>query len=344
MAATTEREYTASILRSRTRIHDTHTFVHSRGADSFFGTYLLPMPLVFVEGNVLVEKSNPNVGVQRGDVLLSINGERVDSLIQNLRQYANASNEAIRNTIVAGNFLRYRTTSSATLEVRSDAGTKRVQVQCIPLSIYKPPAPPAKPMMRVIDSTQKLLYVDFTQITQAQIRATMDTIRQMHGVVFDLRGYPQDALYGMMSQLADPTPFAFVRRFGYWLPGQVIEYANSCGSKRTYMGKVVVLVNERAISHAEFTAMALQTIPGMKTVGSQTAGADGDVKVMRLPGGVAIALTSVGVYYPDKTPTQRKGVRIDVEAHPTIAGIRAGRDEVLEKGVEVLREMITTKK
>ena len=39
----------------------------------------------------------------------------------------------------------------------------------------------------------------------------------------------------------------------------------------------------------------------------------------------------------DKTPTQRVGIVADVEAHPTIAGIRAGRDEVLE---EALRQIL----
>jgi len=32
-------------------------------------------------------------------------------------------------------------------------------------------------------------------------------------------------------------------------------------------------------------------------------------------------------------PTQRIGIVPDVEVRPTIAGIRAGRDEVLEEGV-----------
>jgi len=40
---------------------------------------------------------------------------------------------------------------------------------------------------------------------------------------------------------------------------------------------------------------------------------------------------------PDKKPTQRIGIIPDVEVKPTIAGIRAGRDEVLE---EALRQIL----
>ena len=34
--------------------------------------------------------------------------------------------------------------------------------------------------------------------------------------------------------------------------------------------------------------------------------------------------------YPNKRPTQRIGITPDIEVRPTIAGIAAGRDEVLE--------------
>jgi C-terminal processing protease CtpA/Prc len=41
-------------------------------------------------------------------------------------------------------------------------------------------------------------------------------------------------------------------------------------------------------------------------------------------------ISGIGVFYPDKTPTQRVGIIPDIEARPTIRGITAGRDEVLE--------------
>jgi C-terminal processing protease CtpA/Prc len=68
-------------------------------------------------------------------------------------------------------------------------------------------------------------------------------------------------------------------------------------------------------------------------VGSTTAGADGNVSQIALPGGLRTAISGIGVFYPDKRPTQRIGIVPDVEVRPTIAGIRAGRDEVLEEGV-----------
>ncbi len=345
LSARTEKEYTAAILHLRTRLHDTHTIVNSRGALSFFGTYYLPVSLAFVEDKVIAKESYPQFGIHRGDILVSVDGERVDSIMQRRSYYLGSANESIKNQILAGYLLRYTDSSSVTLELLNQEGKRyRSFVPCSNRNVYTPSVVPPKPMIQVVDSPEKLLYIDFTRITQQQIFPTIDTMMNYRGVVFDMRGYPEWVLYGMMSRLADPTPFVFIRSPNYHLPGYASEYILSCGLQRKYMGKVVVLVNEQTISRAEFTVMALQTIPGMKTVGSQTAGTDGDVRKMGLPGGITIMLTCKGVYYPDKTPTQRKGVRIDVEAHPTIAGIRAGRDEVLEKGVEVLRAMINKEK
>ena len=72
------------------------------------------------------------------------------------------------------------------------------------------------------------------------------------------------------------------------------------------------------------------TAPNATVVGSTTAGADGNVSAIPLPGGLRSMISGIGVFYPDKKPTQRVGIVPDVEARPTLLGIRSGRDEVLE--------------
>ena len=47
-----------------------------------------------------------------------------------------------------------------------------------------------------------------------------------------------------------------------------------------------------------------------------------------------VGLSGLGVFYPDRRPTQGLGIVPDVTVVPTIAGIRAGRDEVLEAAID----------
>lgn len=44
-------------------------------------------------------------------------------------------------------------------------------------------------------------------------------------------------------------------------------------------------------------------------------------------------VSGTGVFYPDRTPTQRTGILPDVALRPTLAGLRRGRDEVLEEAI-----------
>jgi C-terminal processing protease CtpA/Prc len=79
--------------------------------------------------------------------------------------------------------------------------------------------------------------------------------------------------------------------------------------------------------------MAFRVAPGAIVVGSTTSGADGNVSPFPLPGDLHTGISGIGVFYPDKAPTQQIGIVPDVKFTPTIAGIRAGRDEVLEEAV-----------
>jgi C-terminal processing protease CtpA/Prc len=82
--------------------------------------------------------------------------------------------------------------------------------------------------------------------------------------------------------------------------------------------------------------MALRTAPRVTVVGSTTAGADGNVSSIQLPGNINTMISGIGVYYPDGRETQRVGIVPDVEVKPTIKGIADGRDEVLEKAVQLI--------
>jgi len=68
-------------------------------------------------------------------------------------------------------------------------------------------------------------------------------------------------------------------------------------------------------------------------VGSPTDGADGDVSFFYAPGNIMIYFTGDDVRWGDGSQQQRIGLIPDIAIVPTIEGIRAGRDEVLQRAV-----------
>ncbi|MDR1339525.1 MAG: hypothetical protein LBK58_05695 [Prevotellaceae bacterium] len=56
--------------------------------------------------------------------------------------------------------------------------------------------------------------------------------------------------------------------------------------EETYREKLVIIVNEVSQSQAEYTAMAFRAGDNTTIIGSTTAGADGNVSQIFLPGGL----------------------------------------------------------
>ncbi len=161
------------------------------------------------------------------------------------------------------------------------------------------------------------------------------------GVIIDLRCYPAEFMLYKLSEYFMPKPKKFVQfsSTSFEHPGLFIAAKPLTVGKENpnyYRGKVVIIVNENTISQAEFTAMALQKAPKATVLGSTTAAADGNVSFIQLPGNIITAITGLGVYYEDGRETQRVGVDIHTICRPTIAGIKDGRDELLEKALELL--------
>jgi C-terminal processing protease CtpA/Prc len=159
-------------------------------------------------------------------------------------------------------------------------------------------------------------------------------------MIIDIRNYPAEYVpFALGAYFATaPTPFVSFTRADLANPGafQFGDGAPIAPGPVHYSGKVVVLVDETSQSQAEFTAMALRAMPNSTMVGSTTAGADGDVSLIELPGQLSTMISGLGVFYPDHRPTQRVGIVPDVVVRPTIEGLAAGRDEVLESAVHLI--------
>jgi C-terminal processing protease CtpA/Prc len=94
-----------------------------------------------------------------------------------------------------------------------------------------------------------------------------------------------------------------------------------------------MLIDERTQSQAEHTGLFLEAANGTKFVGTPTAGANGDVTTLVLPGGLSMSFSGHSIRHADGRQLQRVGLVPDLLVKPTIAGIRAGRDEVLERAL-----------
>ena len=182
-------------------------------------------------------------------------------------------------------------------------------------------------------------YINTGKIQADSLPVIFKKLENTKGIIIDIRNYPNEFMpYAMGKYLKrDSTPFvkytgpAYNYLGAFKVIGTLKNGADHNDSIATFKGLVVILVNEQTQSSAEYTAMALRTAPHAVVIGSQTAGADGDISYVPFPGGFRSPFSGLGIYYPDGTDTQGLGIVPDVFVYPTRQGIAAIRDEVLEK-------------
>ena len=201
-------------------------------------------------------------------------------------------------------------------------------------------------------------YVDLARLEAGDVDKMFDTIRNTPAVIFDMRGYPNGTAWSIAPRLTEKkntVAALFSRPFitGPSLsdPGLADSGSHSFAQKLPdrkgdlYKGKVVMLINEDAISQSEHTCLFFETATDVTFIGTPTAGANGDITYMVLPGNLQVSFSGHDVRHADGRQLQRVGIQPTISVTPTIRGLIEGRDEILERAIKYLgREIEEVKK
>ena len=186
-------------------------------------------------------------------------------------------------------------------------------------------------------------YINPGALAKGEIEKVMKNLKYTDSIIVDLRYFPSDMIAYTMPNylLPEKTVFSSGTIANKAVPGEFIFCEDiTVGMKNPdyYKGKVVIIINECTQSEGEFTAMALRMAPNAVVIGENSVGADGNVSYINLPGGVTTVISGVGIYTPETFETQRVGVKPDIYVKPTIEGIRSGKDELLDKAIEIVKD------
>ncbi|MGA9587031.1 MAG: S41 family peptidase [Terracidiphilus sp.] len=334
--------YQLAMLELVAKANDTHANLWSSlDVRPPTGKCALPVDVRFIESRAVVtglaaKDSASTIAFHIGDAIQSIDGMPLSKLIEDWTPLYADSNSAARQRDMA------RTLTGG--ECKSVVVGMRRSGKLIEIHAERKLAQTeSKPQWHDLPGdTFRLLSPDIAYLKLSTVKAAdvpnyIERAANTKGLIIDIRNYPSEFVpFALGSHLVkEPTPFAMFTIPDLTNPG-AFHFGNTVSidpAPAHYSGKVVVLVDEVSQSQAEYTAMALRSAPGAIVVGSTTAGADGNVSAIPLPGGLSTMISGIGVFYPDQGPTQRIGIVPDVEAKPTIAGIKAGRDEVLETAI-----------
>lgn len=191
-------------------------------------------------------------------------------------------------------------------------------------------------------------YADLGRLAASQVDSMFEALKTTRAIIFDMRGYPRNTAWSIAPRLtrAEMPAAAQFSRPNAATPDTTewTVFAFTQTLPRTnqwrYLRPTVMLIDERTQSQAEHTGLFLEAANGTRFIGSPTAGANGDVTTVLLPGAVQMSFSGHSVRHADGRQLQRRGLLPYVTVRPTVAGVRAGQDEVLERALRYLEKVL----
>ena len=339
--------YHLSILELVTKIDDSHAKFKSSEILKNFGVLKIPIQCELLENKLIIarilnqdiaEKENIKVG----DIIEEINGKTIEEIITELSKYIPASNKSVKiRNLIRDNYFIRGTKNSLQLKINRDGNIFEKQINLYSFKEinydYKKNINSESKKWEILEGN--IGFVNIGLLTKEDVETMFAEFKDTKAIIFDYRHYPKRTGHKINDFIASkPTVFWSKISQDLSYPGKFIWKRNLKSGKfneANYKEKILILVNENSQSQSEFATMILQSNPNVKTIGSQTSGADGDICKIKIAG-IETVFSGLGVFYPDDTETQRKGVKIDIEVKPTINGLKENKDEVLERAIEYI--------
>ena len=334
----TTQEFLRTMRLMTAALNDGHISVNFQGDTGVAAA--APLTLAFVEGQVVIDKimdSTLSRLLTPGDRITTIGGKPVAAVFSDARQLVSGSPQW-KEYRALQNMVRGPRNSTLTLTVLRKEGPVTINV---PRSFD-----PSQYYSHLARTTPGgwirpgIFYIDLDRFPMDSIRKWMPQLATAKAIICDLRGYPK-ANHMLISNLLkekENSKWMFLPEITR--PDLIQVRYDSSGWNMTPAephldARIFFLTDGRAISYAESYMGFIKDFKLATIVGQPTAGTNGDVNPFNLPGGFYVAWTGLLVRNHDGSKHHLKGIVPDVPVNRTIKGIQEGKDEFLDKALEL---------
>ncbi|HLY01142.1 MAG TPA: S41 family peptidase [Candidatus Cybelea sp.] len=354
-AAGDARAYVLGLMKFYAHLHDSHGFVWSPTTSRKEFGYGPPFDARYLHRQAVVSEiylsGAAMQGLRLGDVVDAVDGIPVRQAMDRQEVYISSStpqsadSSALANAHVPSIFAGPHGTA---LTVRfHHPGTRPSLVATFTRDEFPEPKSPSPPKYFILPGN--VGYVDFDRLEVTEVDAMFAALKNTRAIVFDNRGYPRGAAWPIAPRLTTrtsvrlalfntplvvgPIDASFAEAELLPVYQEFYQMLDKAAGSR-YLKPTVMLIDERAISQSEHSALFFRETGHTRFVGTPTDGANGDVTSMVAPGGVRLNFSGEGVRHADGSQLQRVGIIPDVWVEPTAFDIAARNDVVLQAGLD----------
>ena len=334
---TNRYDYLITLKKFTAKLKDGHIWVNSSPNENI---YLPPFEWEWIEDKlVITEVFDNDSGLKTGDIITKIDDQDALEYFQEINSRISAGTKGWLNVKASTESLFGKKDSEITLTISNNTFT--IKRYLTSQEYYN--KEPKKPAYKVLNNNT--FYLNLDLIEMDTINKLLPQLEKSAAIICDLRGYP-NGNHDFISHLlkSDDTSKAWMQIPQIIYPNQknITSYQKEgweLKAKKPYLGnkKIVFIVDGSAISYAESYMSFIEGYQLATIVGQPTAGTNGDVNPFRLHGGYNISWTGLKVIKHDGSQHHGIGITPNVYVYKTIAGIKTGKDEFLEKAIEIAK-------
>lgn len=299
-----------------------------------------------VVSEVTAATAAEHAGVKRGMLVDAVDGVdaklRLEQFAELQRLWEGLPSDRLRRNRAANQLLAGPPATQVRVKLHGEDGA--------PLEVTLPreelqPAGGAKTAVESEVKAGNIGYVKINRFAEGmsgQFAAAIDAMPQLKALIVDVRGSqsgPQGARLAAecLSKLTRAPAIA-----GNWemrnkenvnrMPQRLVPAPNA------YAGPVILLIDDWSFGTAEVFAVILKTMGRARLVGTQTVGGHYDPREVGVAMGPAQAIMGTVAFVPPiPLLIEGFGVPADVVVQRTLADVRAGRDPILDRALELAR-------
>lgn len=329
----------ATLRKLIAQLHDGHGRVGGPGQAYF------PLPFVWdwVENQLVITVVTDAQGqpIKPGDAVMAINGKPIGQAVSEAEAMISAATLQWLRVRLLQELAAGTPGEPLALEIEpfgqpGKRETVVLQWKSRDLRVNREPRPE-----KVAEIKPGVWYLDLARMNNDDWNAALSKIKEATGVIFDMRGYPTFAPVFLPRLSNKPMTSAQWHVPVVTLPDRRemnFERGGEWDVKplEPYLAmKKAFLTDGRAISYAESCLGIVEHYKLAEIVGGPTAGTNGNVNPFSLPGGYSVTWTGMKVLKHDGSQHHGIGILPTVPVSRTRAGVAAGRDEVLERALEL---------
>lgn len=331
----TDKDHLITLQKLTAPLKDGHIRVSSKNMESF----VPPISWEWIENKLIItDVYDNNVNLKIGDEVLKINNQNSAEYFQEVNSKISAGTDG---------WLKYRAQTESLFGAKDSKiilKTRKGNIELVrDKNIYQSSPPKSIEKSTYKEINEDVFYLNLDLVPMDTINRLLPKLVGYKSIIFDLRGYPKGN-HGIISHLLktkDTTQgWMQVPQIIYPDQEKIAEwerYEWNLETATPYLGdkQIIFITDGRAISYAESFMGYIEGYELGTIIGQPTAGTNGNINPFELPGGYRLTWTGMKVRKHDGSQHHAIGVTPDIYVNKTIEGIKAGRDEYLEKAIEL---------